>query len=263
MLQRARQPSAGGLPAQALRPKRFRHLASAGLACPTLSHARWRKIWLNSNGANALAVEANAGPLQVNGEDEDAQTSVCRHAGRTVGMVRKRGRAGLADQADHHGGPLRGRRSGRHHRADHGGADVRTARPAGHRRESGRRRRHDGLRTRGEGHAGRLHPAVVGQRGARHQPDALQATALQRRHRLRAGRAVFGLGARADRAADVPGQYARRVHRLCEGQPEQDAVWLGRRRNPAPTSAPSSWMSRWAPRSRMCPIAAPPRRCRT
>ena len=38
-----------------------------------------------------------------------------------------------------------------------------------------------GARARRQGAARRLYAAAVGQRGARHQPDALQAAALQRR----------------------------------------------------------------------------------
>ena len=103
---------------------------------------------------------------------------------------------------------------------------------------------------------------LSGSASARHQPDALQAAALQCDHRLRAGGSVFGLGTRADRAQGLSRQhaaefiaYAKANRPRCSTARPAEA--------PARMSAPSCSTSRWAPRSRTCPIAARARRCRT
>ena len=171
--------------------------------------------------------------------------------------------AGLADAAGDDGRAVRRRRAGRYHRADSGGAPERGSGPAGHHRERRRRRRHDRRRARRQGRARRLYRAALGQRRARHQPDALQEAALQRGDRLRARRPVLGFRARADRAQGPSGEHAaasssptpRRTRRRCSTAPPAAAR--------ASISAPSCSTSPWAPRSRTCPIAAPGRRCRT
>ena len=176
---------------------------------------------------------------------------------------RHRPRAGLAGAAGQPGGAVRGRRPGRHHRAHHGGAAERGPRPAGHHREHRRRRRHDRRGAGRQGGARRLHAAAVGQRRARHQPDPLQAAALQRGGRLRARGAVFGIGAGPDRAQGFAGRARcpsssptpRPTRPRCSTAPPAPAR--------ARMSAPSCSTSPWAPRSRTCPIAAPGRRCRT
>ena len=138
--------------------------------------------------------------------------------------------AKLADAADQPGRAVRGRRAGRHHRAHPRRAHERDPRPAAHHRECRRRRRHDRLAARRQVAARRLFAAAVGQRRPHHQPDALPAAALQRPDRFRARGAAFRLRAHPDHAAGFSGQDARRIHRLRQGQPGQDAVRLRRRR---------------------------------
>ena len=100
------------------------------------------------------------------------------------------------------------------------------------------------------------------QRRSRHQPDALQEAALQRGQRLRARRAVLGLGAGADHAQGSSRPTRCRNSSLTP-RPTRERCNTAR---PGParacTYAPSCSTSPWAPRSRMCPIAARRRRCR-
>ncbi len=73
---------------------------------------------------------------------------------------------------------------------------------------------------------------IDGHRHGRHPcpgPDALQAAALQFADRLHAGRAARPGSDRADGAQGSAGEGLQGVRRLRQGQPDQDAVRLGRR----------------------------------
>ena len=144
----------------------------------------------------------------------------CDRAGR---------RAGLADAAGDHGGAVRRRRLARYPGTHSQPAPLRAPGPAGDHREYRRRRRHDRRRPRGEGGARRLPVRARQHRHPRPEPDALQESALQCRDRLRAGRADRRDADRAGRAQGFARRQSAGVHRLCEGEPGEDAIRLGRR----------------------------------
>ena len=170
-----------------------------------------------------------------------------------------RRRAGLADPADHAGGSIRGRRRHRRERAHPGAADGRAARPDHRGRECRRGGRHDRRPARRQGGARRLHLADRQHRHPRLQPDALQEAALQCRDRLPAGRAGVGIAAHPDRAQGPAGEQSAGVHRLREGEREQDAVRLGRRRLRHASALRAVQPGARSSTSRTCPIAAPAR----
>ncbi len=90
--------------------------------------------------------------------------------------------------------------------------------------------RHHRQPARRQGRARRLHADDRQYRHARLQPVAVQAAALQRRHRFHAGRPGVGLAAHPAGPQGPAGEQPAGVHRLCESQPGEDAVRLGRRR---------------------------------
>ena len=99
-------------------------------------------------------------------------------------------------------------------------------------------------------------------RHARGEPDALQASALQRGERFRAGRAVRRAAAGAGHAQGFAGRQSPGVHRLRQGEPGKMQFGSARRRlgdasRPARCSTPRS-----ASTSPTFPIAAAARRCR-
>ena len=67
-------------------------------------------------------------------------------------------------------------------------------------------------------------------RHARLQPSALQEADVQLDNRIPAGRLDDGIAAYPDRAQGSAGEQFQGIRRLCESEPEQDAVQLGRRR---------------------------------
>ena len=108
-------------------------------------------------------------------------------------------------------------------------AHGRNSRPDGDRREHRRRRRHDRRQESGRRQARRLHHAARHRRHAGARPDALQASALQRGHRLHASRADRRSSDRVDRAARLSGRQPERFRRLREGQCVEDDFRFGRR----------------------------------
>ena len=157
---------------------------------------------------------------------------------------RPRRRAELADAAGHHGGAVRRRRRGRCGGAHPGHAHVRAAGPPGGGRERRRRGRHGRRRARRQGAARRLCVRARPQRHPCGQPDALQKSALQRGDRLRAGRADRRAADHHDHAQRFPRRQSARVRRLCEGERNEDAVRLGRRRLGQPSRLPAAQCGR-------------------
>ena len=155
------------------------------------------------------------------------------HRGDACGPARARGkrhRAGLADPAAHARRALCRGRLGRRQRPHHGAAHGRNPRPAGGDRERRRGGWNDGLAPRVARAAGRLSVGDRQSRQPRRQPDALQAAALQLGDGLRAGRPRQPGPLRAAGAQGPSGEHAAGVHRLCEGEPGEAAIRLGRRR---------------------------------
>src|SRR5262249_2198191 len=118
--------------------------------------------------------------------DHDGEDDHCRAC--AIGGLHRRGqRSELAEPADDHGGGLRRRRAGGYDRAHLRAAPERDPGPAGPGRERWRRWRHGRRRPRRQVRARRLHVPVRRARQLGAEPDALQAAALQRRHRLHPG----------------------------------------------------------------------------
>ena len=136
----------------------------------------------------------------------------------------------LADPAADRGGAVRGRRPDRRGRPHPLAADDGAARPAGRRRQHPGRRRHGGREPRRQGGVRRLH-GPARQPGHPHvQPVPLQEAAVQSGDRVHARRAPGQQHQGPGRAQGPARQHACRIHRLCAGQPGQDAIRLGRRR---------------------------------
>ncbi len=81
-----------------------------------------------------------------------------------------------------------------------------------------------------QGHARRLHDADGQYRHPCLQPGPAQESAVQFRHRFRAGRTGDGIAAHPARAQGPAGEEPAGVRRLREKEPGQDAVRLRRRR---------------------------------
>ncbi len=99
-----------------------------------------------------------------------------------------------------------------------------------HGRECRRRRRHDRLGARRQRDARRLSVRARHRRHPCPGPDALQEPALQRGDRFHAGHSDRQRSDRAGNAQGSAGQQFQGIRRLCQGEPGQDAVRLGRRR---------------------------------
>ena len=140
----------------------------------------------------------------------------------------------------------------------------RAARPAGGGRQRPRRRRHGGREPGREGRARRLH-VPARQPGDPHlQPVDLQEAALQRGDRLRRPPACVVsntkvLVARKDLPVDTLAQFIA----YAKANQAKHAIRLRRRRLGDPHRLRAAQRQDRAPASRMCPIAAPARRCRT
>ena len=159
--------------------------------------------------------------------------------------------------------PVRRRRTAGHHRPHHRAAHGRTARPDGGDREYRRRRRHDRLQARRRCQARRLHDDSRQRRHPCAEPDALQASALQRGDRFHAGGLSRSDADRDHRAAGPAGKQLQGIHRLRQGQSGQDAIRLGRRRLRHASRPASCSTARWERKSCTCPTRAPARPCRT
>ena len=186
-----------------------------------------------------------------------------RRARERAGPCGRGRRAGFSDPPAHARGPVRGRRRHRRDRPHPGPAHGRAARPERRRREHRRRRRDGGRRAGREGGARRLHVRDRQCGHPRLQPDALQEAALQCGDRLHADRARNRVATHPDHPQGSAGQQSARADRLHQGQPEQDAVRLGRSRlRHAP--ALRTVQSRDRRQGHACfRIGARPRPCRT
>ena len=96
-------------------------------------------------------------------------------------------------------------------------------------------------------------------RHPRLQPGPAQAAGLQLRHRLHADRPGYRIAAHPAGAQGPAGEQPAGVRRLCEGQPGEDAVRLGRRRLRHASAVRAPQHARSASRSRTCPTRAPAR----
>ena len=129
-----------------------------------------------------------------------------------------------------HGGAVCGRRRLRHpRRASSPRRLTRTSRPADRDRERRRRRRHDRRGARRQGRARRLSAAVRRRVAARAGAAHAQEAALRRRHATSRRWRWLPSSRDPDRAQRFPGRQLAGLHRLRQGQPEQDAVRLARR----------------------------------
>ena len=125
---------------------------------------------------------------------------------------------------------VRGRRRDRHHRAHHRQPAVGGLGPAGRDREPRRRRRQH---RHGRGRPVRarwLHDAAELCRPG-DQPLSLSVAVLRSGRRLRAGLADLPAAEHHGGAEFVAGEIGEGLHRLCQGQPGQDHLRLGRHRH--------------------------------
>ena len=166
-------------------------------------------------------------------------------------------------RTDHADRAVRARRRHRCQRAAAGAGARRNPRPDHRGRERRRRGRHHRQRPRRQGHARRLHLPDRQQRHARLQPVALQEEAVRLARRLRAGRHGDGIAAPPGRAQGPAGEQPAGAGRLHEGQPGQDAVFVGRRRLRHASALRAVQLHARRQHHAWCRIAAKARRCRT
>ena len=144
-----------------------------------------------------------------------------------------RGR-GLSQPPGHPRGAVRAGRQHHHrrphHRRSHGG----DARPADHHRQPARRRRNRRHPPGREKCARRLHHRARLHRHAGHRPVAVSQCRLRRAQGFRADRPHRHRAEHARGPSVVPGAFGAGADRLCQGEPRQGQLRLGRRRHRRP-----------------------------